>query len=723
MTVGLLACASILFRSSRSIFALAALSGGLVPAYAELDRSNDFTLEIGLRRAGWSLGAPISMPKGNAKACAAACRNNPACQGYTYEALPRKSPVCHLFGGGLSIPNQSLPNICCTSGVLITRLDKGNRLCIANQCLNIDDMVAEMKSRLAGRAVGYSFMISDGRRNRGGSGGFSRTNADPPRHPYTILTRSNPASVSKTLTAIAALRVLEKNNIPIDAPIHTYLPGDWKIPDKPEFRGLTFRHLFTHRSGLDELDYKGGPDDITYESLKAFMEGKKGKFDLTMRNSGTYKYQNAHYALLRVLIGHLADVKASNLNRIALQVADITQEQRDAGMAQFIANAFVSYMNAHVFLPAGITRKVECKPDYSNPFVKAPPLNFPLPAGNARGFDQGDFSLYCGSTGLYLSVNELVAILKALRRGKLLSDTQQEAMWKGLLGWQAVGTNHFQTQAASHGGFAPGPIANWDRPGADYSEILLNKNEGSGACLRRCAEDARCKAFTFVKEGIKKAFQPVCYLKNAVPSRTQNPCCVSGVMFDLKDNKNLPGHQLGAPIDLRDGVNDYISQCRRLCANNAKCRAFVATGPGYDGQKRARCHLKSTTPKPEDRPCCVTSGLKGVTWDSEPWQILNTGGHQVPDRAVIDPRWREPRKPVVDLPGGPQKSGPTAPEPSFPRKMSTVGFEIDDRGQDLNAVIFTFSTGVHVAVVINSPYPEGIGALVAQSYEQAWRPK
>ncbi len=66
-----------------------------------------------------------------------------------------------------------------------------------------------------------------------------------------------------------------------------------------------------------------------------------------------------------------------------------------------------------------------------------------------------------------------------------------------------------------------------DRPGQDYRSFPLAKPVPQ-LCRTECARDPDCKAFTYVKPSFQGA-NAVCWLKNAVPDRNANECCISGV--------------------------------------------------------------------------------------------------------------------------------------------------------------------------------------------------
>jgi CubicO group peptidase (beta-lactamase class C family) len=73
------------------------------------------------------------------------------------------------------------------------------------------------------------------------------------------------ASVSKVVTALAAIRILAKHNISLDAGIGGHLPSDWHL--NPHVASITFRQLLSHRSGIK--DYGNNSQD--YATLKKFF--------------------------------------------------------------------------------------------------------------------------------------------------------------------------------------------------------------------------------------------------------------------------------------------------------------------------------------------------------------------------------------------------------------------------------------------------------------------
>lgn len=66
-----------------------------------------------------------------------------------------------------------------------------------------------------------------------------------------------------------------------------------------------------------------------------------------------------------------------------------------------------------------------------------------------------------------------------------------------------------------------------DRPGNDYSDFDLVAPD-LGLCRQACADDEKCRAYTYVSPGIQGP-KPRCWLKDSVPASTNNLCCTSGV--------------------------------------------------------------------------------------------------------------------------------------------------------------------------------------------------
>ena len=71
-----------------------------------------------------------------------------------------------------------------------------------------------------------------------------------------------------------------------------------------------------------------------------------------------------------------------------------------------------------------------------------------------------------------------------------------------------------------------------DRQGEDYAKEILPTTDPK-KCESKCADELRCKAWTYVAPGFQDNSGPVCYLKTSPASAKPNICCISG----FKDSK------------------------------------------------------------------------------------------------------------------------------------------------------------------------------------------
>jgi CubicO group peptidase (beta-lactamase class C family) len=135
------------------------------------------------------------------------------------------------------------------------------------------------------------------------------------RQPVTPKTLFSWASVSKTVTAVAVMKLVENNSLGLDDDINVYLPFPVKIPTCPN-KPITCRHLLTHTSSIMEDAAKGvyadlyvkGDSPITLENFLmnylvpsgAYYHRKK---NFKQRCPGTVSfYSNVGAALLGYLV-------------------------------------------------------------------------------------------------------------------------------------------------------------------------------------------------------------------------------------------------------------------------------------------------------------------------------------------------------------------------------------------------------------------------------------
>ena len=109
--------------------------------------------------------------------------------------------------------------------------------------------------RVPGVAVG---VLYDGHEY---TAGFGVTSLENPL-PVTDTTLFQIGSTSKTITATAAMRLVERGKLDLDTPIRAYLP-DLRLRDESVAANVTLKHLFTHTGGWvgDYFDDMGWGDD------------------------------------------------------------------------------------------------------------------------------------------------------------------------------------------------------------------------------------------------------------------------------------------------------------------------------------------------------------------------------------------------------------------------------------------------------------------------------
>jgi hypothetical protein len=68
-----------------------------------------------------------------------------------------------------------------------------------------------------------------------------------------------------------------------------------------------------------------------------------------------------------------------------------------------------------------------------------------------------------------------------------------------------------------------------NRPGGDFFSFPMKLGASPNECHAACQENARCRAFTYVKPGVQGP-EPHCWLKSIVPKPVKDPNCVSGIV-------------------------------------------------------------------------------------------------------------------------------------------------------------------------------------------------
>ena len=265
--------------------------------------------------------------------------------------------------------------------------------------------------------------------------------------PNTPRTKFLIASMTKTLTAAAVMKLREEGRVSLDETVADYLPEFKDIVGHE----MTLRHLLSHTSGLPEFS----PQMVDISNMRApvasrlLVESIRGKEPLFQPGKGA-EYSNIGYVLLGLVIE-----KVSGLS-------------------------YEDWMEEHIFSPLGMADTGV----YSD---------FPFPAGFACGYirdGNGNLKLapyihpsWAFSAGaLFSTAEDLFKWGRALSTGMLLSKESVRVMFRAQsdsfgLGW-IVG-EAFNRKTAAHGGGAPGYIS-WMElwPDEEVFTVVLSNVSG-----------------------------------------------------------------------------------------------------------------------------------------------------------------------------------------------------------------------------------------------------
>lgn len=308
----------------------------------------------------------------------------------------------------------------------------------------VNKIAANIHQQLDGKVVGYSFVVGNSLYQKSDAHGDARTSADGAQRDFKPTTKVTVASVSKMVTAIAAVRILDKNGVSVDAAIGPYLPSDWSA--STYVKNLKFSQLLSHTSGIK--DYGNAPPN-DYAALKSFFTQNvsratstqcdptdaSGNFiqvprgqGITPRNLGSC-YSNYNFAIFRVLLP---------------RVAGFPEDPNPQTRPQTFADQYTRLVQQNVFDLVGRTG-VACKPPNTSSYAFA--YNYP---GTKAGYDWGDVSLICGAAGWYLSAEDIAHVLISIaaKDGRILSNAaakdQFDIMRTQKLGWDVDTSNELE---------------------------------------------------------------------------------------------------------------------------------------------------------------------------------------------------------------------------------------------------------------------------------------
>lgn len=278
-----------------------------------------------------------------------------------------------------------------------------NPVCDGGSCLKVCDIEKSIRAQLDGNVVGYAYLIGNAFPKMG-AGGMARTEANGVPVPFTPQTPITVASVSKLVTAIAAMRILDANGAQLSDGVGPYFPTAWN--PAPYFEGVTFSQFLGQRSGIK--DY--GNVAMTYAKLQSFFEQTVDN-DSTATCTGPAVVDPPN-AVTPANMGFCYSNYNTGLMRILLPaVAGRPIDPNPVTRPQTLADQYEQLVKQNVFDRVGQPGP-GCRPPGFPPHAYA----YKHPGTDLAGHDWGDVRLTCGAAGWYLSVVDMGKVLFSLNQ-------------------------------------------------------------------------------------------------------------------------------------------------------------------------------------------------------------------------------------------------------------------------------------------------------------------
>lgn len=206
----------------------------------------------------------------------------------------------------------------------------------------------------------------------------------------------NFGSISKAITAVAILQLLDAGRLTLDDDIRTYVP---EFPDKGH--RITLRHLLTHTSGIRHYhatDFPGTPGDENIAPVSSYLDGLRFfAEDPLLFAPGQYRFYTSYGVNL--------------LQGVVERVSGLSFEQ---------------YLRDHVWGPAGMRST-----GFDNPDVIVPhrARSYRLVDGELRNASYGDIRYKYASGGMIGTVEDLVRLGAAVNQDLLLRPETRQLMY------------------------------------------------------------------------------------------------------------------------------------------------------------------------------------------------------------------------------------------------------------------------------------------------------
>jgi CubicO group peptidase (beta-lactamase class C family) len=267
----------------------------------------------------------------------------------------------------------------------------------------LEDRIKKVDQMLHDKAFNGSVLIAYKSKVLWSKGyGFADFELDVPIQPQTKL---RIASITKTITAVAIMQLIEKELLRLDDPLSKF------IPDYPNGEKITVKHLLTHSSGIRnfELDM----DFYEIEHASSFSEKLIDlfKYEPLQFDPGTaFSYSVSGYFLLGYMI------------------------ERVTGLS------YTEYLKLNIFEPLHMENSGF---DDAHQIIKGRAKNYEMEGSILRNSHFFDMRIAGAGGGLYSTVEDLYRLQMGLLNHQLISRESDHQM----------NTNQIQINEQTHYGF------------------------------------------------------------------------------------------------------------------------------------------------------------------------------------------------------------------------------------------------------------------------------
>jgi len=140
--------------------------------------------------------------------------------------------------------------------------------------------------------------------------------------PVDEKTRFQWASITKAMTAVVALRLVEKGALDLDRDVNLYLKS-WKVPENEFTREekVTLRRLLSHTAGVTVSGFRGyasgEPVPTILQSLDGVAPANNAPIRVDKKPGGDFRYSGGGYTIVQLLV---EDVSGRPLAHVAREL-------------------------------------------------------------------------------------------------------------------------------------------------------------------------------------------------------------------------------------------------------------------------------------------------------------------------------------------------------------------------------------------------------------------